>query len=156
MMRRLICAFLIILSILSFADAQAPKPAIEMTQQEWCANSLSLLGNRSLDQFQKAALLEAIRNRGCLSHPPAAPATVYSVQVASKRTEAEALEAFQAIQSKYPDMFAGRASVIRRADLGANGTVFRATVGPFSVASLAQDFCGRFKELGGMCVVQKD
>jgi hypothetical protein len=116
-----------VLALTRVADAQEAKLSKspnEMTPQEWCTQAIALLGNRYGDQFQKAALLEAIRNRGCLAAPQAPPAAVYSVQVTSKRTDAEAREAYQSLQNKYPDMFIGREAFIRRADLGANGVVY--------------------------------
>lgn len=33
---------------------------------EWCAEATRLLGDPYVDDFQKVALLEAMRNRGCL------------------------------------------------------------------------------------------
>jgi hypothetical protein len=75
---RVAIAFTLALALASCAttpDAPPPpvKPVSEMTPAEWCANSARLLGNQWLDPFQKQALLEAMRNRGCLGRPGAAP-----------------------------------------------------------------------------------
>lgn len=151
-----VCIVLASACVAKAQESKPTKPVNELTAQEWCAQAVVLLGNRHGDPFQKKALLEAMRNRGCLAAPQAAATSVYSVQVTSKRTEGEARAAYESLQSKYPDMFVGREASIRRADLGANGVVYRATVGQFSAANLAHDFCNRLKVVGGACVVQKD
>lgn len=37
-----------------------------LTLQEWCAGAAAALGRPGTDQFTNAALLEKMRNRGCL------------------------------------------------------------------------------------------
>jgi hypothetical protein len=142
----------IVLGLACVAEAQEAK-----TNEEWCAGAARALGGAG-DQFLKAALLEKMKNLGCLGQPStvAVPVTTFSVQVASKYTEAEARDAYQSLKSQYPDLFVGRQAFIRRADLGARGTFFRATVGPFNTADVAGEFCARLKAAGGMCAVQKN
>jgi cell division protein FtsN len=44
---------------------------------------------------------------------------------------------------------------IRRADLGAAGTYYRALVGPFASAEKAAKLCNGLKAAGGDCVILK-
>ena len=78
----------------------------------------------------------------------------YAVQVASERSESKAQAAFRALQAKYPNQLSGRQPIIRRADLGAKGTYYRALVGPFASAEKAAGLCSGLKAAGGNCIVQ--
>jgi cell division septation protein DedD len=80
----------------------------------------------------------------------------YAVQVASERSESKAQAAFRALQAKYPNQLSGRQSIIRRADLGAKGTYYRALVGPFASAEKAAGLCSGLKAAGGNCIVQRN
>jgi hypothetical protein len=77
----------------------------------------------------------------------------YVVQLSSQKTEAEAQASFRALQAKFPSELGDRQLIIRRADLGAKGVVYRANVGPFATASEAQQFCANYKAAGGQCLV---
>jgi hypothetical protein len=46
-----------------------------------------------------------------------------------------------------------RQVIIRRADLGSRGVVYRTNVGPFATAQEAQRFCANYKSAGGQCIV---
>jgi tetratricopeptide (TPR) repeat protein len=46
---------------------RAARTAPQSGSEEWCAESIRLLGNPHLNQHQSAALLEKMRNRGCLN-----------------------------------------------------------------------------------------
>jgi cell division protein FtsN len=48
----------------------------------------------------------------------------------------------------------GQPHVVRRADLGAKGTYYRAMVGPFGSREEAVRLCSSLKSAGGDCVVQ--
>jgi hypothetical protein len=89
---------------------------------------------------------------------PAAQASAagggYLVQVSSQRSEADAQAAFRSVKSKYSSVLGDRSPVIRRADLGAKGTYYRAMVGPFATRDEAIQLCGSLKAAGGDCVVQ--
>jgi cell division septation protein DedD len=87
---------------------------------------------------------------------PAATSGSYVVQVSSQRSEEEAHSSFRDLQAKYPDVLGGRTPIIRRADLGAKGTFFRAMVGPFASSDQATEFCSNLKAAGGSCLVQKN
>ena len=80
----------------------------------------------------------------------------YAVQVTSQRSEAEAQASFRELRAKFPNLLGGREPIIRRADLGAKGTYYRALVGPFASAEQAAEMCSGLKAAGGNCLVQKN
>jgi len=77
----------------------------------------------------------------------------YVVQLSSQKTEGEAQASFRALQAKFPNELGDRQLIVRRADLGSKGVVYRANVGPFASASEAQQFCANYKAAGGQCIV---
>jgi len=87
---------------------------------------------------------------------PAAAGGGYAVQVTSQRSEGEAQAAFRALQAKYPNQLGGHEPIIRRVDLGAKGTYYRALVGPFASAEQAAGLCSGLKAAGGNCIVQRN
>jgi hypothetical protein len=80
----------------------------------------------------------------------------FMVQLFSGKSEAEARKQFRALQGKYPSALGGVRPAIRRADLGDHGVFYRAQVGPFSTADLANQFCYNLKSVGGKCIVQRN
>lgn len=84
------------------------------------------------------------------------PGGGYAVQVTSQRTEGEAQATFRALRVKFPNQLNGREAIIRRADLGAKGTYYRALVGPFASAEEAAELCSGLKAAGGNCIVQRN
>src|SRR6185436_13303945 len=68
----------------------------------------------------------------------------YLVQLSSQKTESEAQSSFRALQAKFPNELGDRRVVVRRADLGAKGVVYRTNVGPFASAAEAQQFCANY------------
>lgn len=80
----------------------------------------------------------------------------YAVQVTSQRSEAEAQAAFRELRAKFPNQLGGREPIIRRADLGAKGTYYRALVGPFASMEEAAGMCSGLKAAGGKCLVQRN
>jgi hypothetical protein len=79
----------------------------------------------------------------------------YGVQVSSQRSEQDARAAFRSLQAKYPDQLGRREPIIRRADLGAKGTYYRALVGPFGSVEDAAAMCSKLKSAGGTCLVER-
>lgn len=79
----------------------------------------------------------------------------YAVQITSQRTEAEAMAAFRSLRAKYPGALGEHAPIIRRAELGAKGTYYRAFVGPYGSAEHAAEMCSKLKAAGGTCIVQR-
>lgn len=90
--------------------------------------------------------------------PPAPSATAggHVVQVSSQKNEGEAKASFRALQAKYPSVLAGRSPLIRKAELGDRGTVYRVQLGPFASANQANDLCTNLKAAGGQCIVQRN
>jgi cell division protein FtsN len=80
----------------------------------------------------------------------------YLVQLSSQKTEAEAHASFRSMQARYPSQLGGRSAVVKRADLGAKGTFYRAMVGPFGSSSEADQFCSSLKAAGGQCLIQRN
>jgi hypothetical protein len=52
------------------------------------------------------------------------------------------------LQAKYPNQLGGREPIVRRADLGAKGTYYRALVGPFASREQAAGVCSSLKSQG--------
>jgi hypothetical protein len=80
----------------------------------------------------------------------------YAVQLTSQRTEAEAQAAYRSLRTKFPQELGSHAPIIRRADLGAKGTYYRALVGPYGSAEAAAEVCSKLKAAGGSCIVQRN
>jgi len=61
---------LILLFALGLAGCatQAEQPRAPMTLREWCKEAMVTLGSGTREQ--RAALLEMMRNRGCMDLPP--------------------------------------------------------------------------------------
>ena len=78
------------------------------------------------------------------------------MQITSQRSEAEPKASFRELRAKFPNQLGGREPIIRRADLGAKGTYYRALVGPFASAEEAAGDVQRLKAAGGNCIVQKN
>ena len=99
-----------------------------------------------------------VASAGSASGVAAAPSSGggYAVQVTSQRSEAEAQAAFKELRAKFPNQLGGREPIIRRADLGAKGTYYRALVGPFASMEEAAGMCSGLKAAGGNCLVQKN
>jgi hypothetical protein len=77
----------------------------------------------------------------------------FVVQLSSQKSEAEAQASFRSLQAKFPNELGNREPLVRRADLGSKGVVYRAMVGPFATAQEASQFCASYKAAGGQCLV---
>lgn len=84
------------------------------------------------------------------------PAGGYAIQLTSQRSEEEARAAYRELQAKFPGELGGRSAIIRRADLGAKGTYYRAMIGPFTSVEEAAGICSKLKAAGGSCLVQRN
>jgi cell division septation protein DedD len=125
----------------------------------------------------KAAATPPARNGGPISldppanDPPAAPPTRtaartppesastsggFVVQLSSQKSENDAQASFRTLQAKFPNELGGRQAIIRRADLGSKGVVYRAMVGPFASSQEASQFCNSYKAAGGQCFLPKE
>jgi len=105
-----------------------------------------------------APVAMSVASAGPVTGAAAAPASGggYAVQVTSQRSEAEAQASFRELRAKFPNQLNGREPIIRRADLGAKGTYYRALVGPFASVEDAAGLCSGIKAAGGNCIVQKN
>ena len=79
----------------------------------------------------------------------------YVVQLSSQRTESDAHATFRSLQAKFPNELGNRQVIIRRADLGSKGIVYRTNVGPFATVREASQFCASYKAAGGQCIVPR-
>jgi hypothetical protein len=117
-------------------------------------------------QGAEAAPATEPRSRVAATNPtqttpaPASPAAssggAFLVQVSSQPSEAVAQSSFRALQSKFPSVLGSQTPVIKRADLGEKGVVYRAMVGPFGSRDEAVQFCEGLKSAGGQCFVPKN
>lgn len=78
------------------------------------------------------------------------------MQVSSQRSEADANASYRTLQARYPNVLAGRAAFVRRADLGNRGVYYRALVGPFTTAEQAAQLCSSLKAAGGQCIIHRN
>ncbi|MFS8038505.1 SPOR domain-containing protein [Xanthobacter sp. AM11] len=100
--------------------------------------------------------------------PPAAPVQTaaatpapaatgsYVVQVASQRSEADALGSWKVLQQRYPNILGSYKANVKRADLGDKGIYYRAQVGPFATRDQANELCQSLRAQGGDCVITKN
>lgn len=84
------------------------------------------------------------------------PTGGHVVQISSQKSEGDAKSSYKSLQAKYPSVLAGKSPLIRKADLGEKGTVYRVQLGPFASASQATELCTNLKAAGGQCIVQKN
>ncbi|WP_237356777.1 SPOR domain-containing protein [Xanthobacter sp. YC-JY1] len=87
--------------------------------------------------------------------PAPTAAGTYVVQVASQRSESDALGSWKALQAKYPNLLGSYKATVKKADLGDKGIYYRAQVGPFASRDQANDLCQSLRAQGGDCVVTK-
>jgi hypothetical protein len=80
----------------------------------------------------------------------------YEVAVASERSAADADAVFRSLQAKFPNQLGGREPIVRRTDLGPEGTYYRASIGPFASMKAASRVCGSLKAAGESCLVEKN
>jgi Flp pilus assembly protein TadD len=85
----------------------------------------------------------------------AARADGFVVQVSAWSNEAAARASFEALQARAPKALEGRQPIIRRADLGERGIVFRTQVGPFATLAEGTRLCDDLKAAGAQCIVQR-
>src|SRR5262249_37119991 len=77
----------------------------------------------------------------------------FLVQLSSQKSEAEAQSSFRSLQAKIPNELGDLQPIIRRADLGRKGGVYRALVWPFTSAHKASQICATYRPRGGQCGV---
>jgi hypothetical protein len=80
----------------------------------------------------------------------------YVVAVASERSVADADAVFRSLQAKFPNQLGGRELIMRRTDLGPEGTYYQASIGPFVSRKAAAGVCSSLKAAGESCLVEKN
>lgn len=90
------------------------------------------------------------------TNPAPSAAGAYVVQVASQRSEADAMGSWRALQTKYPNLLGNYRATVKKADLGDKGIYYRAQVGPFASRDQANELCQSLRAQGGDCVVNKN
>ena len=92
---------------------------------------------------------------------PTAPGTSsgpveYVVQLAARRNEQQAVDAYNAFKAKYGNLVGRYKRLIQRADLGASGIYYRVRVGPMGSEATATDLCNKLKAAGlSDCLVRR-
>jgi hypothetical protein len=87
--------------------------------------------------------------------PKAASGEGFHVQLSSQRSEAQALDAFQGLQSRYPSILGSAQPNVQRADLAEKGIYYRLRVGPLASREEAVTMCEQLKAAGGTCFVAR-
>jgi SPOR domain len=145
------------------ADSNAtPAPAARSAPPVRQATPLSLNPDASPARAQARPAAPPTQT-AAVAPQAAAPAPAASdggsgsfVQVSSQRSEAEAQTAFRGLQAKFPTQLGSRELQIRKADLGAKGTYYRAMVGPFASPAEAAELCSSLKAAGGQCFTSRN
>ncbi|MFG1392564.1 SPOR domain-containing protein [Xanthobacter agilis] len=88
--------------------------------------------------------------------PPVTRGGDYVVQVASQRSEADAMGSWKALQTRYPNLLGTYSAAVKKADLGDRGIYYRAQVGPFASKDQANDLCQSLRAQGGDCMVTRN
>ncbi|WP_238122585.1 MULTISPECIES: SPOR domain-containing protein [unclassified Xanthobacter] len=88
--------------------------------------------------------------------PQVARSGDFVVQVASQRSEADAMGSWKALQTRYPNLLSSYVATVKKADLGDRGVYYRAQVGPFATRDQANDLCQALRAQGGDCLVSKN
>ena len=130
-------------------NARAPRGA--PTQANASANAPMSLSPQG-QPVDSGTQVAATNPTQIMPSAPAAGGGGYLIQVASQRSESDAQASFRALQSKFPSVLGSQSPVIRRADLGEKGIVYRAMVGPFASQEEADQFCSTYKSAGGQCI----
>ena len=85
------------------------------------------------------------------------PAGGYLVQLASFRSEAEALSAYQQLVQRHPQLVGNLGSRVREASLGQTGSFWRLGVGPLSNRTEATRLCNALIAAGEKdCLVRQN
>ncbi|GGF55763.1 hypothetical protein GCM10007301_14270 [Azorhizobium oxalatiphilum] len=80
----------------------------------------------------------------------------YVVQVASQKSETDAMGSWKILRSRYPQLLGNYEASVKRADLGERGIYYRAQVGPFGTREQANELCQSLRAQGGDCLVQRN
>ena len=76
----------------------------------------------------------------------------FGIQLASLRTEQQALNLWVRLQDKYPSLLGGLASRVVKFDSTSRGIFYRLQAGPMPTKTTAVDFCVQLKAQGQECI----
>ena len=143
------------------APSTAPAAVASAPQVSSEPKKIETVRNRAGQSGVADVRAESTRAHTALANANSAAAVArsrggYAVLVTSERSESKAQAAFRALQAKFPNQLTGRQPIIRRTDLGAKGTYYRALIGPFASAEKAAELCSGLKAAGGNCIVQRN
>jgi tetratricopeptide (TPR) repeat protein len=79
----------------------------------------------------------------------------FLVQINSQRSEDAAWAAWSKLKLKHGKLLADREAIVQRADLGADGIVYRLRIKGLSTKTEASSLCGKLKTVGLACFVAK-
>ena len=139
--------------------AQSRAPLISPLPPTSSANELTVRQDNSGADPAATARARAATQAAATARARAATQAgggAYVVQVSAQKTEDEARASYQVLQQKYPRVLGGRKPIVRRAELGQDGTWYRVHVGAFATSEQATTFCNTLKGAGGQCIVQKN
>jgi len=148
------------------ADGSAPAPTgpVNLVPQTPAATAQSPAQN----QQQTAAVAPApvatqtpapvsTGTTAAAAPPSAVPQGGFVVQLASRRTEEQALATFSDFQSRFGGQLGSYQPLIQRADLGDRGIFYRVQVGPMAEREAANQLCSDLKSAGlPDCFVQRN
>ncbi|MBI3702430.1 MAG: SPOR domain-containing protein [Rhizobiales bacterium] len=125
-----------------------------------CAENRLFQGAQSQPDFTMAtpepAMQPAPQVEPSLATPlPAAtpPAGKYGVQIAARRSEAEARATIDDMRARFPALLAREWATINRVSLP-QGEFFRVMVGPLGSAQQAKQLCDSLKAQGAECIIR--
>ena len=101
-----------------------------------------------LKAAQVAALPKPTKPAKPSSEVKPAVSNQFGVQIAARRTQADALTAFFDIQHRYPNLLRSYQPLIKKANLGSKGIWYRLRIGPFRSKSAAREMCSKLKAAG--------
>jgi hypothetical protein len=90
--------------------------------------------------------------------PPAEPSSAdatgkFGVQIAERRSAAEARAAVEQLRGRYAGLLARQWATIYRVRLP-QGVIYRAVVGPFASERRASELCSSLRAAGAQCIIQ--
>ena len=108
------------------------------------------LNDGRLDKFEVMHTDEAVA-----APAPAATAPVgkFGVQIAARRSEAEARAAINEMRARFPSLLGHQWATINRVSLP-QGVFYRVTVGPLGSAQQAAQLCSSLKAQGAACFIR--
>lgn len=135
-----------------------PGSTFASTLSELNASPPQQLASVAPDASTQAAPAQAAPSQQAAAQPSQAdPAGGYLVQLASFRSEAEALNAYQKLAQRHPQLVGSLDSRVREASLGQVGSFWRLGVGPLSSRAEATRLCNALIAAGEKdCLVRRN